>query len=186
MRVLKKIGKYSIYTVLTVLITLCIYILITTGILKEDYANIFGYTYFQVKTGSMSKTIEKKDLVIIKLTDKYKVNDIITFQDGNSFITHRLISINDNNLITRGDVNNTEDEPIKKDQVIGKVVLIISTSFIIKIMGILIILFIILTLINFETIFKKFIIRDSTKKRKEEIENGNTIQIPLEKILKLQ
>lgn len=193
MKVVKTILKWLLYLLIGLILSLCLYVLITTGILKQDYANIFGYTYFQVKTGSMAGTIEEGDIVIVKIGAPYKENDIITFKGEDAIITHRLISEKGDLLITRGDVNNIQDEPVKKDQVIGKVVLTISTSLVLKILGILLIMFVILTLINFDTVFKKFIVKDTKEKqdskkkgRKKKEDVDKTIQIPLEEVLKLQ
>ena len=94
-------------------------------ILRKDYANIFGYTMFEVATGSMSGTIEAEDLIIVELTNNVKKNDIITFKSNDSFITHRVIEVRDNILITKGDSNNSVDNPINKKQVIGKVIKVI-------------------------------------------------------------
>ena len=49
----------------------------------------------------------------------------------NVFITHRIEQINEDSIIAKGDNNNTEDEPIKKDEVIGKVVFISKASFVV-------------------------------------------------------
>ncbi|MEG1009983.1 MAG: S24 family peptidase [Clostridia bacterium] len=187
MKWIKAILKGIIYTILGIMIMLCVYILVTTGIFKQDYANVFGYTYFQVKTGSMTGEIEKDDLIIVKLTNKVVENDIITFKDNKDFITHRLIKINNNQLLTKGDANNTLDEPINKTQVIGKVVFVVSTVFMLRALGLLIIIFIILSLINFDVIFKKFIIKsERSKKRNYNLDLEKTIKIPLEEIMKLQ
>jgi len=91
-------------------------------ILGKEYVNVFGYTFFQVITGSMSGTIEINDIVIVRITDKFKVNDIITYKSGNDYVTHRVIRIQGDTIITKGDANNTEDEPITKDLVLGRVV----------------------------------------------------------------
>ena len=47
------------------------------------------------------------------------------YKEENSFITHRVIKIDGQDLITRGDANNSEDKPIKSDQILGKVIYII-------------------------------------------------------------
>ena len=92
---------------------------------KKDYANLFGYSLFEVATGSMSPTIEVGDVVITKLTKEVKENDIIVYIDGNNIITHRLIEKNGNKIITRGDANNSEDKPIEEKMIIGEVIKII-------------------------------------------------------------
>lgn len=92
------------------------------NILKNQYSNLFGYTLFNVSTGSMSGTIEIDDIILVKITKDIKKNDIITFKKDNDIITHRIIDINNNYITTKGDANNQKDEPIKYENVIGKVV----------------------------------------------------------------
>ena len=91
-------------------------------VLNKDYSNFFGYTVFEVSTGSMAKTLEIYDVILVQITKDVKENDIITFKRDGELITHRIMHINGDNLITKGDANNTEDEEITKDAVIGKVI----------------------------------------------------------------
>ncbi len=89
--------------------------------LKKDYSSFFGYTVLEVVSGSMEPTIHVGDFIVVK-TDhyQYKENDIVTFYDVNgSFVTHRLISIQDGYMVTKGDANNTEDEKMPLDSIIG-------------------------------------------------------------------
>ena len=116
-----------------VLIIIGIYYLVQIRILKNNYGNIFGYTFFEVATGSMADTIEIGDVVVVEITKEIQEDDIIVYQDGDNFITHRLLEIKDNGeLITKGDANNTEDDPISNEQVLGKVIKIIPSLGIIK------------------------------------------------------
>ena len=47
---------------------------------EKEYCNIFGYSIFQIETGSMSKTLEVEDIRIIKLgNDKINKNDSYWF-----------------------------------------------------------------------------------------------------------
>ena len=87
--------------------------------------NIFGYSVLSTETGSMAPTIEKGDIVIIKIGDEIRENDIITYKKNNVLITHRIMNIDGDTIIAKGDYNNTEDEPITKSQVIGKSVFIV-------------------------------------------------------------
>ena len=50
--------------------------------------------------------------------------DIITYEQEQVLITHRVIEKQGETLVTQGDANNTEDEPITTNEVIGKVVYI--------------------------------------------------------------
>lgn len=98
---------------------------VQTRVMKKDYANIFGYTGFEVITGSMSGTIEVGDVVIVKIDDSIAENDIIVYRQENDFITHRVVNINGDTLTTKGDANNSEDRQIDIKQVLGKVIYII-------------------------------------------------------------
>ena len=124
----EKIIGYVLDFFLIIVFTLIIigsYYIFQIKVMNSGYANIFGYTFFEVATGSMSPTIEIGDVVIVKLTKQVDVNDIIVYQDGNDFITHRLIEKNGDELIAKGEANNSEDKPIRSDMVIGQVIQII-------------------------------------------------------------
>lgn len=201
MTYLKKIFKSIAYTFLVLLVSLCIYTFVVTDIMKKDYVNVFGYTYFVVKTGSMSGTLEVDDIIIVKLSKDANLNDIITYvNDDGEIITHRLVRKASGKLIAQGDVNNAEDNPITNDQLIGVVKLVISPSFILKLVATFLILFIFLALINFDNIIQKYIIKEkkkvvtgtvpeeifATKEHKKEEKSGLTVTIPLNEIANIQ
>lgn len=121
---LKNIDFVAIILIIILVILLFCYSQIK--IFGKKYINFCGYTIFQVITGSMADTIQIKDIVIVKLTQDVEVNDIITYKSGEDFVTHRVIKMEDNKITTKGDANNSEDTPITKDDVVGKVVFIIS------------------------------------------------------------
>lgn len=112
-------------TIVTIIIIIGFYYIYQLKIVKNDYANLFGYTFFEVATGSMYPTMEIGDVVIVKITKEVQPNDIIVYIDGESIITHRLIEKNENELIAKGDANNSEDKPIQEDMVLGEVIKII-------------------------------------------------------------
>lgn len=117
----------TIFTIiLFIILTILLFCYAQLKIFHKDYINFCGYTIFQVITGSMSNTINPQDIVIVKLTDEVKTNDIITFRVGDDFVTHRMIGVEGDKIITRGDANNSQDAPISKEQIVGKVVLIIN------------------------------------------------------------
>lgn len=128
MKKLSKILGYILNILIilvTIIIILAIYYFVQIKIANKPYANIFGYTFFEVATGSMEPTIDVGDVIIVKITNEVNENDIIVCNKDNAFITHRLIKIEEDNFITKGDANNTEDEPMQKSDLIGKVVNII-------------------------------------------------------------
>ena len=192
----KDLLRIIAYFFLFLLVSLCIYTFFAIDIMKKDYVNVFGYTYFTVSTGSMSGTIEVNDIIFVKITDKANVGDEV--------ITHRVIQKLSDTYITQGDVNNVADDPVPKEDVIGKVRWIISPSFILKLIAVFLILFIFLSLINFDKIVKKYILPDSknnnqtgtevpddifrseSRKREEVKSTGSTIWIPVKEIEQIE
>ena len=109
----------------SIIIIIGIYYIVQIKVLKNNYANLFGYTFFEVATGSMSPTINVGDVVIVHLTKEVSENDIIVYKEGENFITHRLIKKEEGKIITKGDANNSEDRAIQEADILGKVVKII-------------------------------------------------------------
>ena len=138
----KKVLNFVIYLMIFVIIILLLYGIIQKKITGESYTNLFGYTFLEVLTGSMSGTIEIGDGVIVKITSDIQKEDIIVYKKEENLITHRLIEMEKDKLITKGDANNVQDDPITKDMVIGKVVFVIPNMHFWKkiLIGILIVL----------------------------------------------
>lgn len=192
MKYIKKVLLCCFYSFIICLVSLCLYTFLMVDVCGKKYANIFGYTYFVVSSGSMSGAIEVNDVVIIKIDSDYKKNDIITYldKDGN-FITHRFVKELNGKIVTKGDMNNTVDDPIELKQVIGKVSFVISPRFVFKLLAIILILGIIFILFNFDKIFQKYEKKEELKK-KEKVKvksvpsTGETIKIPIGEIQKLE
>ena len=117
---MKKIFNIASKIILIFLITVLLLYLFEIKVMREKYFNFFGYSFFEVLTGSMEDTINIGDLVVVKITKDIEVNDIIAFKQEGNLIIHRVINIKDNEIITKGDANNEEDTPIKEEQIIGK------------------------------------------------------------------
>lgn len=83
-----------------------------------------GYKLYSVQSGSMHPTIPTGSLVVIQPTNSYRVRDVVTFKTENKTpVTHRLHRIENDVYTTKGDANDAVDsEPIKKDQILGKVI----------------------------------------------------------------
>ena len=70
----------------------------------------------------MEPELKTSSLIIVKKSNSYEVNDIVTYKLNDELITHRIIEINGDDIITKGDANDSEDAPISKDMIVGKVV----------------------------------------------------------------
>jgi len=122
LRITGKIVLNVIYAILAIIIIILIYNIIQMSLLNKPYMDVFGYSFFQVKTGSMSGILEIGDIIIVDLTKDVKENEIITYEKEGNLITHRIIKKDGEKIITKGDANNAEDEAITLSEVIGKVV----------------------------------------------------------------
>lgn len=95
-------------------------------LVHDETAGILGYNYKTVLTGSMEPVIPVGSIVITKEQSSYEMEDIISFQEEGSVITHRIISIDRERYITKGDANNVADtEEVQQKQILGKVILTI-------------------------------------------------------------
>lgn len=126
LKIIKDIIINLIIFILGIIAILAIWTSIQLNVQKKEYANLFGYSIFSTETGSMSPTIEIGDVIIVKIGEQVQEKDIITYKKDNSFITHRIVKIEGNSIIAKGDNNNTQDEEITQDAVVGKVVFIIN------------------------------------------------------------
>ena len=153
MKYILKIFKIFFVLIFILLILLNLILLFSKFVLKKEYPDILGYSYFEVLTGSMRNEINISDIVIVKSQVNYQVGDIITYKSKNYVVTHRVVKVEENILVTKGDANNISDEPIYKNQVIGKVVHKIEKAGIyIKVftdIKVIILMFIIIMLIVF-------------------------------------
>ena len=77
--------------------------------------NIFGYKPLIVLSGSMQPTYKEKSVVYYKEVKRedIKTGDIITFKGNkNELISHRVVSIENDSFITKGDANKVNDADI--------------------------------------------------------------------------
>lgn len=124
----KLVGKLIDYALNILIVLFAIFLLISmytafqVKILGNEYSNFFGYSLFEVQTGSMHGTIESGDWIVVKTSRDVKVGDIITYKHGKEFITHRIIESYKGTYVTKGDANNTKDDPIDQSQIVGRVV----------------------------------------------------------------
>ena len=91
-------------------------------------SNMFRFTALAIGSASMSKTINKGDIVIIdKEYKSIKENDVIAFEEQGRTIVHRVIAINEDEhsamYQTKGDANASQDNwKISDRAIVGKVV----------------------------------------------------------------
>ena len=126
MKVLKTLGQVVLFAILIFFILL--------NILSMNNKSLFGFRIYRVISGSMQPALQIGDVIIIKKANNYAEKDIITYDNGLTTITHRIKSINGDEIITEGDANDAPDKPITKDRILGKYFFRISTFSVFSIM----------------------------------------------------
>lgn len=112
MKVLKIIGQFILCLILIFFILL--------NIFSMNNKSLFGFRIYRVISGSMQPALQIGDVIIVKKSNNYAERDIITYSNGLTTITHRIIAINNDEVITKGDANEVDDKPINKEQIVGK------------------------------------------------------------------
>ena len=56
----------------------------------------------------------------IRAADAYEVGDVVVYQSGSSLVIHRIVRVEDEYVVTKGDANNTEDDPVSLSAVKGR------------------------------------------------------------------
>lgn len=120
----KPIGKLS-RAVLLLIISLffgaAIYLWNAETLVGNAMPMPFGFGMTSVLSGSMEPEFSVDDLVIVREYDDYKTGDVVVYQSGNSLIMHRIVSVEGDEIITKGDANNIEDSPIREEDIKGRV-----------------------------------------------------------------
>lgn len=126
MKALKIIFKIIKYLLTTLVVLILAVVLIQR--FSNNNIKVFGYSIYTIVSESMKPEYDIGDMIFVKSVDKQdiKLNDDIVYMgnidsyDG-KIITHRVIRIDNNQIVTKGINNPIEDLPIKYDQVYGKV-----------------------------------------------------------------
>ena len=124
MKIIKRIVFILVSLFFLLLLSYNVYKFVCVNILKKEIVTINGYVAFDVVSGSMEPTIHIGDMIIVDTKiKKYKKGDIVTYYDSEgSLVTHRILSINKKEMITKGDNNNIEDKPVAVKNIVGKFV----------------------------------------------------------------
>lgn len=113
MKIIKKTLKlFQLISIIIILFCLLLFLPI-----------LFGIKPYIVWSGSMEPVIKTGSIAYINERDISNINvgDIVTYNLNENKVTHRIVEITDNNIITKGDANETNDfSPISKDQIQGK------------------------------------------------------------------
>ncbi len=125
--IIVKVISVILYMILIPSIIFNFTLIIKSFIDPNEIPDFFGYKTFVIVSGSMEPTIMTQDAILVKEVpeNEIRINDIISFSQGDNIITHRVIGIVEEDGITKyrtkGDNNNTEDKKkITYEQIEGK------------------------------------------------------------------
>ncbi len=119
---LKSVIRIVVLVLLAALIGVSIYSINANLLGGNALPMPFGFGMTVVLSGSMEPELSVDDLLIVTPSDTYEVGDVVVYQTQRTAVVHRIVSINGEEIITRGDANNTEDDPITKENIKGRVV----------------------------------------------------------------
>ena len=124
---IKKIISIFIYIIIIPIIVINITLIVKSFIKPNKIPDFIGYKNFVIVSESMEPTIMVGDAIFVKKVPEkeIKINDIISFHDGEFINTHRIVGVSEENGIkmyrTKGDNNRGEDkEKVSYDQIEGK------------------------------------------------------------------
>lgn len=128
-KTIKKTVSIIIYIIIIPLLVYNISLMIQAVTNPSKTPNFFGIKTYTIVSGSMEPELQIGDIVIVKELNEsdIQVGDIISFRQGQSVVTHRIVEIKKNDekqtYVTQGDNNNVEDkEETEYDMIEGKLV----------------------------------------------------------------
>ena len=175
---IKKIISIFIYIIIIPIIVINITLIVKSFIRPNKIPDFIGYKNFVIVSESMEPTIMVGDAIFVKKVPEkeIKINDIISFHDGECINTHRIVGVSEENGIkmyrTKGDNNRGEDkEKVSYSQIEGKYLFKINNfGNLIKVLqskvtlAILILLVCCNTYFNYRLKYKRKARRDKRKK----------------------
>lgn len=114
------VFRYMLLAVLGVMIGINVY-WFAAKLTGNQVPMPFGYGASVVLSGSMEPEMSVGDLILIREDEAYEPGEVVVYQIGNMSVVHRIVSVNEEAVVTRGDANNGDDEPIPLESIKGEV-----------------------------------------------------------------
>ena len=114
--------RWCLLAVLALIVGMNLYSFNATTLAGNAMPMPFGIGSAVVLSGSMEPTLSVNDYVIVQAAESYEVGDIVVYQSGSSLVIHRVVEIDGENIIARGDANNRNDAPVPQIYIKGRMV----------------------------------------------------------------
>ena len=114
---LKEARNWIIYIVAVIAITMMMPKILA-------FALQTPYPMATITSQSMWPEMSRGDLVFMKGASgkEIKKGQVVVFKTQGVLVIHRVIEVNKDTIVTKGDANMTEDNPVKKSAVLGSAV----------------------------------------------------------------
>ena len=123
-KVFKGIGKALSVALIVFEVILIIFLVVSK--VQGNPPTLFGHQMYFIRTGSMSDYLVPGDIIFSKTYDGGELRagedgDVVTYlgevEGKRAMITHRVIEVDGDTVITQGDANESADAPIKKSDI---------------------------------------------------------------------
>ena len=118
----KNILRISMLAFCGIFLGINIYLANAQKIIGNELPMHFGYGAAVVLSGSMEPRLSVNDLIIVEQKEDYVPGDIVVYQEKTNLIVHRIVSIDNKSITTKGDANFSMDNPIDASSIKGKVI----------------------------------------------------------------
>ncbi len=125
MKIVFRVVNTILTIVLTVLLIINLWFLVSHFALKQNPPQFFGFSPLTVASGSMAPSIQVGDMILIKQSTDFAVGDVVTYRKDGTLITHKIVSVSGQTVVTQGTANMVSDAPIQSDQIVGTVVVVV-------------------------------------------------------------
>jgi len=121
-KTVKTVIRITLIVIVAVIIGTNIYSINASQLLGDPIPMPLGIGAAVIMSGSMEDELSVGDLVFVVAGKEYQVGEVVVYITDGIAVTHRIVSIDGETVVTKGDANNTEDFPINISQIRGKVV----------------------------------------------------------------
>jgi signal peptidase I len=82
------------------------------------------YPIAAITSGSMWPVLKEGDLVFIRAVqpEMIEIGDIVVWQNSRGFTIHRVVRLESDTIVTKGDANFVEDSPVVHKDIIGRAI----------------------------------------------------------------
>lgn len=122
-KVLNKISDFLVTSAFVFLIFIVCMMAFSKA--SGEQPNVFGYELKTVLSGSMEPFLQTGSVIVVRQTgndEQFNEGDIVTFQtEERVLVTHRIIGVEKNEYIMKGDNNDGADvNPVHEQNIVGK------------------------------------------------------------------